>query len=94
MRITGDAAVMVCTTGHSARAVDHQHPYGQWQVSWLPNRTVTHNQAVTALVLAATITDGATSPADQRWPHVQGWAAELNLTATEAVTAVHLAATS
>jgi hypothetical protein len=80
--------VVTCTTGHSARAVDDQHPYGEWRVSWLPDRTVTHNQAVTALVLAMCVTDGATGSAHPRWPHVQGWAAELGLTAPDAVTAI------
>ncbi|MBB4906367.1 hypothetical protein [Actinophytocola algeriensis] len=93
MKITNDGAVMTCAAGHSARAVDDQRPYGEWRVSWLPDRTVTRNQAVTALVLAACVTDGATGPAHQHWPHVQGWAAELGLTAPDAVTAIHLAST-
>lgn len=87
MQITGNGTVMTCG-GHTAYAVDDQRPYGQWQVSWLPDRTVTHNQAVTALVLAACVTDGVTGPAHRRWPHVQGWAAELGLTAEQAVTAI------
>jgi hypothetical protein len=62
-------------------------------VSWLPDRPLTHNQAVTALVLAMCVTDGATGPAHPRWPHVQGWAAELGLTAPDAVTAIRLAST-
>ena len=88
MKITGDRALMTCTAGHSARAVDDERPYGEWRVSWLPGRTVTRNQAVTALMLAACVTDGATGPAHPRWPHVQGWAAELSLTAPDAVTAI------
>lgn len=85
MKITGGDTVMTTTCGHSAHAIDVREPYGRWRVSWLGDRTVSRNQATTALVLAAHITAGAASPAHPDWPHVQGWAAELDLTAAEAV---------
>lgn len=89
MKITGSDTVMTSTSGHTAHAVDERNPYGgSWRVSWLPGRTVSYNQATTALVLAAHITAGAISPAHPHWPHVQSWAAELDLTPAEAVTAV------
>jgi hypothetical protein len=90
MKITGGETTMTSTCGHSAHAVDERQPYERWRVSWLPGRTVSHNQATTALVLAAHITAGATSPGHRHWAHVQTWAAELDLTAAEAVTAVQL----
>ena len=88
MKIVGGSTDMTSTSGHTAHAVDEQKPYGRWRVSWLPGRTVSHNQATTALILAEHIAAGATGPAHRHWPHVQGWAAELNLTGAEAVAAV------
>ena len=88
-KITGGETTMTATSGHTAHAVDEREPYGPWRVSWLPGRTVSHNQATTALVLALHVTAGATSPAHRHWPHVVGWAAELDLTAEQAVAALH-----
>jgi len=73
-------------TPHAARLA----PGGQhaWEVSWLPGRRLTRNQAITALTLAE-----AHSPAgarDQNLPqsHIQGWAAELGITAGQAATRI------
>jgi hypothetical protein len=90
MAVTSGDIVMTSTCGHSAHAVDEREPYGRWRVSWLPGRSVSRNQATTALVLAGHITAGATSPAHRQWARVQAWAAELDLTAAEAVNAVQL----
>ncbi|MGH3876045.1 MAG: hypothetical protein ACRDSK_03310 [Actinophytocola sp.] len=90
MTVSGSGTVMTTTSGHTARAVDEREPYGRWRVSWLPGRTVSRNQATTALVLAEFVTAGATRPAHRHWPHVQGWAAELDLTGAEAVAAVRV----
>ena len=75
-------------TPHTARpAPGRQHA---WQVSWLPGRLVDRNSAITAMTLADTAT--ATAPATgpglgrRRWPHIQGWAAELGRTAPDAIT--------
>lgn len=88
MKITGDETSMISSTGHHARAMDERTPYGPWRVSWLTDRTVSYNQATTALVLAQFVTAGVTGPGHRYWAHVVGWAAELGLTAAEAVDAV------
>jgi hypothetical protein len=93
MKITGGETSMTTTNGHTAHAVNKRKPYGRWRLSWLPGRTVSHNQATTALVLAEHISAGATGPAHRHWPQVRSWAAELDLTAAEAVAAVRRAAT-
>lgn len=93
MKITGSETSMTSARGHTAHAVDPNHPYGRWRVSWLPGRTVSHNQATTALVLADHIAAGATGPHHRHWPHVQGWATELDLTAPDAVDLIHHAPT-
>ena len=87
-KISGGDTTMTASCGHAAHAVDEHQPYGRWRVSWLPGRTVSRNQATTALVLASHITAGATSPAHRHWPHITGWAAELDLTGEDAVAAV------
>ncbi|MFI7680369.1 hypothetical protein [Actinophytocola sp. NPDC049390] len=86
--IRGDESTMTASCGHSAHAVDDRKPYGRWRVSWLAGRTVSRNQAITALVLASHVAGGVTGPAHRHWPHIVGWAVELDLTAEEAVAAV------
>lgn len=72
---------MACVaTGHTA----HRGEAG-WQVSWLPGRTLTRNQATTAMVLGEVAGRGP-QPGDRVWPFAEGWAAELGLPgAAEAV---------
>lgn len=57
---------------------------GRWHVSWLPGRTLDRGQAVTAMQIAQTVGSGI-EPGDRRWPHLDGWAAELGLTGPDAV---------
>jgi hypothetical protein len=72
-------------TAHTARLVPgRQH---EWEVSWLPGKTLDGTRAVTAMLLAD-IAGRDDLPAGHRlWPHIQGWAAELGLTGPEAVAA-------
>ncbi|MGH3126181.1 MAG: hypothetical protein ACRDPY_04015 [Streptosporangiaceae bacterium] len=75
---------MTCNaTGHTARRGDTG-----WQVSWLPGRTFTRNEAITAMVLGEA-TSRDPKPGDRIWPHVSGWAAELGLPGAE--TAIRMA---
>jgi hypothetical protein len=68
------------TTGHTA----HRGEAG-WQVSWLPGRTLTRNQAITAMTLGEAAGRGP-QPGDRIWPFAEAWATELGLpSATEAV---------
>ena len=60
-------------------------PSEGWAVSWLPGRTLTRNQAITAMTLAERVTQGATGPDHKDWPFIQRWAEELDLSATTAV---------
>ena len=71
-------------TPHTARPA----PGGeqQWEVSWLPGRRLTRNQAITAMVLAETTGTADTSELDPMRPFIQGWAGGLGLTAGQAVT--------
>ena len=70
-------------TWHTARrAPGHQHA---WQVSWLPGRLLDRNSAVTAMILADVAGSGTWYPGDRSWPHIEGWAAELGLTAPDAL---------
>lgn len=71
-------------TRHTARAADD----GGWTVSWLPGRTLTRNQAVTAMTIAEAVGAHADDLADNGgrwWLHVDGWAAELAITGPFAV---------
>ncbi|WP_067888396.1 hypothetical protein [Nocardia vaccinii] len=66
-------------TQHIARCVGGD----RWVVSWLPGRTLTGQQAVTAMTIAATV-NGRT-PTEAEWAGLDSMALELGLTAREAV---------
>ena len=56
-----------------------------WEVSWLPGRHLSRDEAITAMVLAD-VTDRQSVPEEHwAWPHVEGWAATLGLTGPEAL---------
>jgi hypothetical protein len=61
---------------------------GAWVVSWLPLRLLTRNQATTAMVLADLLAGGLIGPGHRTWPAIQGWAAELHMTAPDVAAAV------
>jgi hypothetical protein len=69
-------------TAHTAR----QSPSGHgWEVSWLPGQTLDRNSAITAMILADTTAEPGLHEGHRLWPHIQGWAAELGLTAPDAI---------
>jgi len=72
-------------TPHTAR---HAPSRSGWEVTWLPGRTLDRNTAITAMVLADTTADERVREGHRLWPHIQGWAAELGLTGTDAVEAI------
>jgi hypothetical protein len=77
--ITGDHTV------HTARlAPGRQH---EWEVSWLPGQNLDRNTAVTAMLLADIAGRGDLPEGHRLWPHIHGWAAELGLTAPQAIAA-------
>ena len=76
-RISGDY------TRHTARAVPG-HPRA-WEVSWLPGRLLDRDTAITAMVLAEVAGSRAPQAEDRIWPHIEGWAAEIGLTAPDAL---------
>jgi hypothetical protein len=72
------------TTRHTARlAPGHEHT---WQVSWLPGRLMDRNSAITAMVLAEVVAADDVNAEHRLWPHIEGWSAELGLTAPDALT--------
>jgi hypothetical protein len=69
---------------HTARRAPYMPSL--WEVSWLPGRYLGRNEAITAMVLADAAASGDVHPGAMLWPHVQGWAQELGVTADDAVT--------
>ena len=57
----------------------------EWEVSWLPGRTVDRDTAVTAMILADIAATGDIHPDHRLWPAVQSWSAELGLTGPDAI---------
>ncbi len=80
-----DTTVTSDQTAHTARQAPSRNG---WQVSWLPGQTLDRNTAITAMTLADTAAETDLHEGHRLWPHIQGWAAELGLTAPEAVAAV------
>ena len=77
-----DTAMTSDLTAHTAR----QEPGAQgWEVSWLPGQILDRNTAITAMVLADTTAEPDLHEGHRLWPHIQGWAAELGLTAPDAI---------
>ena len=73
-------------TEHTARLTPgSQH---LWEVSWLPGRPLDRNGAITAMVLAGQAGNDDLNERHRLWPHIEGWAAELGLTAPTALAAV------
>ena len=69
-------------TAHTAR---HAPDRGGWEVSWLPGQTLDRNAAITAMILADTTAEPGLHEGHRLWPFVQGRAAELGLTAPDAI---------
>ncbi len=69
------------TAHHAAELVT---PAGRrvWRLSWLPDRLLTYNEAITGMVLAEMVTARPIRPGYTA--HVAGWAAELGLTSSDA----------
>lgn len=66
-------------TAHVARCVGGD----RWAVSWLPGRTLTGQQAVTAMMLAVSVATAEPPPAGD-WASLDDQALELGLTGREA----------
>jgi len=73
-------------TAHSARPVHGQQH--AWEVSWLPGRSLDRNSAITAMVLADVTAPGGVHAGHRDRIHVEGWAAELGITADRAATRI------
>jgi len=58
-----------------------------WRLSWLPDRTVTRDQAITGMAIVSAVAQGAV-PGHRLWPHVKDWAGELGLSGLEALALV------
>jgi hypothetical protein len=73
------------TSDHTAHTARHAPDRDGWQVSWLPGQTLDRNTAITAMILADTTAEPGLHQGHRLWPFVQGWAAELGLTAPDAI---------
>lgn len=78
-----DGSISSDCTEHAARlAPGEQHA---WEVSWLPGRRMNRNAAITAMTLAEVAGSGDMRAGHRLWGHIQGWAAELGMTAPDAL---------
>jgi hypothetical protein len=71
-------------TAHTARQAPGQEH--RWEVSWLPGQILDRNTAITAMTLADLAAEEDLHHGHRLWPHIQGWAGELGLTAPDAIT--------
>jgi hypothetical protein len=77
-----DTAMSSDQTAHTVR---HAPDQNGWKVSWLPGQTLDRNTAITAMTLADTTAELGLHEGHQLWPHIQGRAGELGLTAPDAI---------
>ena len=80
-----DTSMTSDQTAHTAR---HAPDRNGWEVSWLPGQTLDRNTAITAMILADTAAEPDLHEGHRLWPHIQGWAEEVGLTASEAIARV------
>ena len=79
----GDDTMSSDSSAHTARKAPGRGQGYQWEVSWLPGRHLDRNSAITAMVLADVTGHGDMHTGHRLWVHVEGWAAELGLTAPD-----------
>ena len=89
--IINDITMTSDQTAHTALLAPGQH---LWEVSWLPGRVLDRNSAITAMTLADSAGEHDLNERHQLWPFIQGWAAELGLTGSDAVNRVSRPASS
>jgi hypothetical protein len=77
-----DSSMTSDQTAHTAR---HAPDRSGWEVSWLPGQTLDRNTAITAMTLADTTAQQELHEGHRLWPFIQDWAAELGLTAPDAI---------
>jgi hypothetical protein len=77
-----DTAMSSDRTAHTARQAADRNG---WEVSWLPGQTLDRNSAISAMVLADTAAEQDLHEGHRLWPHIQGWAEELGLSAPDAI---------
>jgi len=78
-----DESISSDTTRHTAHLVPgHERT---WRVSWLPGRLMDRNAAITAMTLAEVVTADNVHAEHWLWPQIESWAAELGLTASDAL---------
>ena len=82
----GDGSISSDRTRHTARLTPGEDQL--WEVSWLPGRSLDRNSAITAMVLADVTAYGDVSTGHRLRVHVEGWAAELGLTAPDVLARV------
>ena len=76
-----DTSMSSAATPHTATAKGEG-----WEVSRLPGRTLTRDEATTAMVTANIVGSRGVGHSDDRiWPHLDNWAAELGLSGPNAV---------
>ena len=73
------------TSDQSAHTARHAPDRNGWEVSWLPGQILDRNTAITAMTLADTAAEHDLHEGHRLWPHIQSWAAELGLTAPDAI---------
>jgi hypothetical protein len=73
------------TSDQSAHTARHAPGRDGWQVSWLPGQILDRNGAITAMTLADTVAEPGLREGHALWPFVQSWAAELGLSAPDAI---------
>jgi hypothetical protein len=73
------------TSDHSDCTARHAPDRNGWEVSWLPGQLLDRHTAITAMTLAGTAAERDLHDRHRLWPQIQSWAAEVGLTAPDAL---------
>jgi hypothetical protein len=73
------------TSDQSAHTARHAPDRTGWEVTWLPGQILDRNTAITAMTLADITAEQDLHEGHRLWPHIQGWAEEVGLTAPDAI---------
>ncbi|GGM75768.1 hypothetical protein GCM10012275_53100 [Longimycelium tulufanense] len=75
-------------TSDRTRHIAHRTGARTWRLSWLPDREVPAGHAITGLLLAEKVARDKLTPQGRHSALIMDWAADLGLTAEEAITRI------
>lgn len=79
-----DTSITSDLSKHSAKLVDENNPESGWEVSWMPDTTLSKQEATTAMLIADEVAKGrddhsTTNFSRARWALIRDWCREIDV---------------